>query len=76
MAPSRKPEGKHEISEGNHGRASLRPAFNEAIAALVEAFGGEAPPADPAMAVWIAFSKLDLVHRTRLAELLMKERGA
>jgi hypothetical protein len=66
-------QGKNATSEGNQGRQSLKPALDEAVSALVEAFGGDAPD-DPVTAVWVAFPKLDPKHRTMLANLLLEER--
>jgi hypothetical protein len=74
MKPAGKTEGENMASKDNHGRASLKPMFDEAVAALTEAFGAEQPSNDPKMAVWIAFPKLDRERRIQLAELLLKER--
>jgi hypothetical protein len=56
----------------SHGRASLEPAVEGAIAALAAAFAA-GPPADPAEAVWRAFPKLDREHCGELAGLLTAE---
>jgi hypothetical protein len=62
-------------SPSSHGRGSLRPMFNEAVAALTEAFNADVPPADPAEAVWRIFPRLDREHCQQLADLLMRERA-
>jgi hypothetical protein len=59
----------------SHGRASLKPAVEEAVAALAAAFAA-GPPPDPADCVWRAFPKLDRAHCAELAELLMAEAAA
>lgn len=67
------PATKGSSSE-NKGRGNLRALFNEAVAALVAAFGAETPPDDSVNSIYLAFPRLDLAHRARLAKLLMEER--
>ena len=61
--------------EGRRPRASMKPAVDAAVAALAAGFGADtAPPADPPLAVWRAFPKLDKAHCARLAALLIEAR--
>jgi hypothetical protein len=59
-----------DTSPDAHGRGSLRPAVDEAVAALAAAFAN-GPPDDPATAVWRAFPKLDREHCETLAAQLV-----
>jgi hypothetical protein len=56
-------------SPDSRRRGSLKPAVDEAVAALAAAFA-DGPPADPATAVWRAFPKLDHAHCASLAAAL------
>jgi hypothetical protein len=53
--------------------AKWTPLVNEAIAELAKVFS-TAVPDDPALAVWLAFPRLDREHCARLATLLIEAR--
>jgi hypothetical protein len=60
---------------GGFARASLEPLVNHAVAQLACVFGDRVPD-QPALAVWRAFPKLDRMHCSELAQLLIKARAA
>lgn len=58
-----------DTSPDSGGRGSLKPAVDEAVAALTTAFAN-GPPSDPLDAVWRAFPRLHREHRAALAAAL------